>query len=299
MVCTLTVLMNQARAVYADAARGTALERFLRHFRSDVAAELTSHVGERADAMIDNLEVLDVGELVLVRESIGAVWQRDHEHGRCTELVAINGEIDRFIAEAARRAPSSVPPELLSAISHDLRNPLGTIVLGATLLETKLSGDDRLLRSVEMIRRSAGKLEGLLDDVLDVAKLQSGSLELDRKLVSLRDVIDCAIDGNRAAAEEKRVSVSVAGVGGELVWCDRERLSGVIETLIENALRTSRQGDEITVRAASNGHVRLLIHPVRTVGRLDHFVVNGVIAAHGGELCFEDSTVTITLPVES
>lgn len=299
MVCTVTPLMNQARVVYAEPPRGSALDRFLRHFRSDVSTELQSHVGERADAMLDHLEAIDVGDLVLVRESIGAVWQRAHEHGRCSELVAINSELDRMIAEAARHAPNNVPPELLSAISHDLRNPLGTIVLGATLLETKLSGDDRLLRSVEMIRRSAGRLESLLDDVLDVAKLQSGSLELERKLVSVRDVVECAVDGNRAAAEEKHVGLAVDGINGELVWCDRERLSDAIETLIASAIKTSREGEKIAVTGASNGHVRLLIHPVRNVGRLDHFVANGVIAAHGGELGFDDTTVTITLPAES
>lgn len=249
--------------------------------------------------MLEHLEALDVNALSIVRESITAVWQRGHEHGRVGELVAINSEIDHLIAGAARRTPASVPPELLSAISHDLRNPLGTIVLGASLLESKLVGDDRMLRSVEMIRRSATKLESLLDDVLDVAKLQTGSLELERHVVRLRDLVENAVDANRAAADEKRVEIHVNGIDSELVCCDRERVTDAIETLIANAIRTGRAGECIAISGETNGHVRIAINPVRTLGRLDHFVANGVIAAHGGELCFEDSTVTITLPVET
>jgi hypothetical protein len=55
--------MNQARVVYADAARGSALERFLRHFRSDVVAELETHIGDRAVEAVENLESLEVREL--------------------------------------------------------------------------------------------------------------------------------------------------------------------------------------------------------------------------------------------
>jgi len=249
--------------------------------------------------MLDDLGVLDVRELALVRESIGAVWSRNHEHGRCSELVAINTEVDHLIIDATQRSPN-VPPELLQAISHDLRNPLGTITLGATLLETKLLGDDRLMRSVQMIRRSADKLECLLDDVLDVAKLQNGSLELDRQVVRASDLVGSAVEANRQEAAEKRVElVCDADLDGELVSCDRDRISDAIEAVIANAIRTSREGERIEVTGAANGHVRLMINPVHRLGRLDHFVANGVIAAHGGELCFEDSTVTITLPVES
>jgi predicted PP-loop superfamily ATPase len=105
--------MNQARVVYADAARGSALERFLRHFRSDVVAELETHIGDRAVEAVENLEALEVRELSFVRESIGAVWQRCHDHGRCNELIAINVELDQQVAAAARCTNTSITPELL------------------------------------------------------------------------------------------------------------------------------------------------------------------------------------------
>jgi signal transduction histidine kinase len=292
--------MNQARVVYADAARGSALQRFLRHFRSDVVAELETHIGDRAQGALENLETLDVRELSFVRESIGVVWQRCHDHGRCNELVAINVELDHLVAEAARCKTTSVSPELLSAISHDLRNPLGTITLGATLLQSKLAEDERMLRSVHMIHRSASRLEAVLDDVLDVARLQQGSLELDCEVIRAGEIVDQAIDANRDAADEKLVEVVADGnLDGALVWADRERVSDALETVIASAIRASRQGERIAVTGTANGEIKLQIAPVRTLGRLDHFLANGVIATHGGELSFEDSTVTITLPLES
>ena len=292
--------MNQARVVYADAARGSALERFLRHFRSDVVAELETHIGDRAEGALENLDALDVRDLSLLRESIGAVWQRCHDHGRCSELISINVELDHLVAAAARCTSSSVSPELLSAISHDLRNPLGTITLGATLLQSKLADDERLLRSIHMIHRSASRLEQVLDDVLDVARLQQGSLELDCEVIRAREIVNHAIDANRDAAEEKLVEVVADGdLDGALVWADRERVSDALETVIASAIRASRQGERIAVTGTANGEIKLQIAPVRTLGRLDHFVANGVIATHGGELSFEDSTVTITLPLES
>lgn len=292
--------MNQARVVYEDAARGSALERFLRHFRSDVVAELETHLGDRARGALEDLEALDVRELSLVRESIGAVWQRCHDHGRCNELIAINVELDHLVAAAARCKSTSISPELLSAISHDLRNPLGTITLGATLLQSKLADDDRMLRSVHMIHRSASRLEAVLDDVLDVARLQQGSLALDCEVLRAREIVERAIDANRGAADAKLVEVVADGdLDGALVWADRERVSDALETVIASAIRASRQGERIAVTGSANGEMKLHIAPVRTFGRLDHFVANGVIATHGGELSFEDSTVTITLPLES
>lgn len=292
--------MNQARVVYADAARSSALERFLRHFRSDVVAELQTHMGDRAERALNELEDLDVRDLSLVRESIGAVWQRCHDHGRCNELISINVEIDHLVAAAAHCNGSNVSPELLSAISHDLRNPLGTIMLGATLLQSKLAADERMLRSVHMIHRSASRLESVLDDVLDVARLQTGSLELDREVMGANEIIANAIDANRGAADEKLVEVIADGdLDGALVWADRERVCDALETVIASAIRASKQGERIAVTGTANGEIKLQIAPVRTFGRLDHFVANGVIATHGGELSFEDSTVTITLPLES
>lgn len=300
MVCTIPHLMNQARVVYAAAGRSSALERFLRHFRSDVVAELQTHIGDRADAALDNLEQLDVRDLSRVRESIGAVWQRCHDdHSRCSELIAINVELDHLV-DAAARSNACVSPELLSAISHDLRNPLGTITLGATLLQSKLADDERMLRSVHMIHRSASRLEAVLDDVLEVARLQTGSLELDREVVRAGELVGNAIDANRDAADEKLVEVVVDGdLDGALMWADRERVCDALETVIASAIRASKQGERIAVKGSANGEIKLEIAPVRTFGRLDHFVANGVIATHGGELSFEDSTVTITLPLES
>lgn len=276
------------------------MERFLGHFRSDVVAELETHIGDRAGEALENLESLDVRDLSFLRESIGAVWQRCHDHGRCTELVAMNIEIDHLVDAAARCKTSTVTPELLSAISHDLRNPLGTITLGATLLQSKLADDERMLRSVHMIHRSASRLEAVLDDVLDVARLQQGSLELDCEVIRAREIVNHAIDANRDAADEKLVEVVADGdLDGALVWADRERVSDALETVIASAIRACRQGERIAVTGTANGEIKLQIAPVRTLGRLDHFVANGVIATHGGELSFEDSMVTITLPLES
>jgi hypothetical protein len=96
--------------------------------------------------------------------------------------------------------------------------------------------------------------------------------------------------------------VVVVGVGfvvGVVVWGVGVRVSDALETVIASAIRASRQGERIAVTGTANGEIKLQIAPVRTLGRLDHFLANGVIATHGGELSFEDSTVTITLPLES
>ena len=292
--------MNQARVVYADAARSSALERFLRHFRSDVVAELQTHIGDRADEALENLEQLEVRELSLVRESVGAVWQRVHDNGRCNELIAINVEIDHLVAAAARCNSSNVSPELLSAISHDLRNPLGTITLGATLLQSKLAGDDRMLRSVHMIHRSAARLEAVLDDVLDVARLQQGSLELDREVIRAREIVNHAIDANRDAADEKLVEVVADGdLDGALVWADRERVSDALETVIASAIRASKQGERIAVTGTANGEIKLQIATSSYVWQARPLRREWRDRDTWGELSFEDSMVTITLPLES
>jgi hypothetical protein len=118
--------------------------------------------------------------------------------------------------------------------------------------------------------------------------------------VRAREVVSTAIDANRVSAYVMLVEVVMfCDLDGALLWADRERVCDALETVIASAIRASKQGERIAVRGSANGEIKLEIAPVRTLGRLDHFVANGVIATHGGELSFEDSMVTITLPLES
>jgi PAS domain S-box-containing protein len=145
--------------------------------------------------------------------------------------------------------------DVLAVVSHDLRSPLGSVELSATILLGQLAADNRARRHLELIHRSCTRMEHLINDLLDTASIRAGRLHLNIQPESADAVLAEALDLHLPIAEERGIRlVRESSVAGIDIACDRHRVLQVFGNLIGNAIKFCRSGDTITIGARSDGH---------------------------------------------
>ena len=139
--------------------------------------------------------------------------------------------------------------EVLGIVAHDLRNPLHSIMVNAQIAQQQ-AGDTE---GVDLIRRAATRMTHIINDLLDVARFDAGTLEIDRAQVLVADLVAEAERAHRTLVEAQGLELRLA-VAAELppVWADTERVAQVFENLIANAMKFTTSGT-ITIGASSRG----------------------------------------------
>jgi two-component system, sensor histidine kinase len=184
-------------------------------------------------------------------EQLRAHEHREHERTleeerRRWDEEALRRKVEEM-AEADRRKD-----EFLAVLGHELRNPLSAIVLGCDMLSRKLasaSGPDQgLIRTLDRIDRQAHHLRRLVDDLLDLARINSGKIELKRASTSVQYIIEQAVATTLPVIEARGHHVNVE-VPSETVtlWADPVRLIQVVANLLHNAARYTKEGGSISV----------------------------------------------------
>jgi signal transduction histidine kinase/ActR/RegA family two-component response regulator len=169
---------------------------------------------------------------------------------------------ERAVAETATRAKS----DFLANVSHEMRTPMNAVLGVADILaETPLSTEQR--RHVDVLRRAGNTLALLINDLLDMSKIEAGRLELDPQPFALEALLDEQFAMLEIRAQEKGVRL-VRHVDLDVpayVVGDRERLAQVLTNLLDNALKFTSQGAvELTV--SRTGEPELLRFSVRDSG---------------------------------
>lgn len=161
------------------------------------------------------------------------------------------------VAEAANRSKS----EFLSRMSHELRTPLTAILGFGQLLEASdLSESDQ--EAVEYIVKAGNHLMGLINDVLDFSRIESGKLLLSMEPVAVSDLLKEVLSLMQGFATERRVQLSrEVPVGCGFVQADMQRLKQVLLNLISNAIKYNQVGGRVSFSCdRSNGRARLGVH---------------------------------------
>jgi len=146
-------------------------------------------------------------------------------------------------AEHANRAKS----EFLSNMSHDIRTPMNAIV-GMTAIATANIDDSKQVQNcLKKITLSSKHLLGLINDVLDMSKIESGKMTLNLDQVSLREVVDgiVSICQPQVKAKKQQFDVFIHDISTENVLCDSVRLNQVLLNLLSNAIKFTPEGGEI------------------------------------------------------
>jgi PAS domain S-box-containing protein len=165
---------------------------------------------------------------------------------------ALNRErVARADADAARaeaERASEAKDEFLAMLAHELRNPLGVIATAAAVLDGTDQTDPRHSRSRAAIRRQTDHLARLLDDLLDVARITRGQIQLQQTPLDLRGVIELSVESQRHRIDAKRqdllASVPDAPV---VVMGDSVRLQQVFGNLLNNASKYSGVGGRVSI----------------------------------------------------
>lgn len=152
-------------------------------------------------------------------------------------------ERDRERAESANRAKDL----FLSTLSHELRNPLNSILGWAQMLRMGEVEPDRLAHALEVIERNAQTQAALVDDILDLSRITSGKMRLEITEVDLVQVVEGALEAMRTAAAAKRIALEVRVENTLLLAGDSTRLQQVVWNLLSNAVKFTPPGGRIEV----------------------------------------------------
>jgi len=160
-----------------------------------------------------------------------------------------NGRLYREVQEADRRKN-----DFLSMLAHELRNPLAPIRNGIHILRVIDSSDPQVRETREMMSRQVQHLVRLVDDLLDLSRINRGKIRLQTEPVSLADVLTRAVETCRPLIAERQHRLSVAAPPAPLrVQGDAVRLTQVVGNLLNNAAKYTPQGGEIWLSAAREG----------------------------------------------
>jgi signal transduction histidine kinase len=217
-------------------------------------------------------------------------------------------------AEASLREAVRDRDEVLAVVSHDLRNPVGTIFSAASLLLTLNPSPEKRREHLLAVKRSAERINRLIQDLLDMARLEAGALPVHPGPFDAGRLLDEVLEGHRGKAEERQITLQLR-VPPRIPepWGDRHRVVQVLTNLVENALRETPPMGEINIGveedAAGDG-LRFSvsdtgpgIRPEDQERLFDRFwqvsrkdkggaglglsIVKGIVEAHGGRVWVE------------
>jgi PAS domain S-box-containing protein len=285
------------------------------NLQSVIAVPLSAHgkvLGAIALVSATPSRVYDAGDLRLAEELA-------HRAALSIE----NAELYR----KARRA-SQARDDVLGVVAHDLRSPLGTILMQASLLKGQGAKPERGPRPpAEAIERAATRMNRLIQDLLDVTSMEAGHLSIEQtRIPAARVIADCVeAQTPLASSAALELRLDVAPNLGE-VFADRDRLLQALENLVGNAVKFTSPGGCITIGAAPGDgevlfwvadtgtgieaenlpHVFDRFWQARKAGRLGAGlglpIAKGIIEAHGGRIWVESqvcvgSRFFFTLPL--
>jgi len=151
----------------------------------------------------------------------------------------------KLAAEEASRSKS----EFLSNMSHDIRTPMNAIVGMTAIALANLRDTNRVESSLKKIALSSKHLLGLINDVLDMSKIESGKMVLNVELVSLRDIMESIVSivQPQIKAKQQKFDILIYNITSENVLCDSVRLNQVLLNLLSNAIKFTPEGGSIQV----------------------------------------------------
>ncbi|QQQ17960.1 PAS-domain containing protein [Brevundimonas vitis] len=177
--------------------------------------------------------------------------------------VTARRELEQALAqrEAALKESQALKREFVGSVSYELRTPLTTIVGYSELLETLGDLPERSRQHAGAIRVAASQLARSIDDVLDMAQIDAGEMELSLGDVHLNDLLTQAGDRIRARVEGRGATLAITIPAGLApIRADGRRLGQVVDHLLENAARAVSEGGHVAlIAAAGAGEVRIRV----------------------------------------
>jgi signal transduction histidine kinase len=238
--------------------------------------------------------------------------------------------VDNAVLYREAQAAVQARDDMLSVVSHDLGNPLSAIRIGTSLLLRGIPPEEREHGGwfhLESIRQSTEQMERLINDLLDVKRLEAGKVKLERRPTPVEPLLRSVHDTFAQLASQRGLNLICAAPDIlPPVWADRQRILQVLSNLIGNSLKFTPSGGRIGLDAvAGTGEVIFRVSDTGQGIAPDHLphvferfwqsrregkqglglglaICKGIVEAHGGRIWVESenglgTTVGFTLPV--
>ena len=152
------------------------------------------------------------------------------------------------------RTADAAKDVFLATLAHELRNPLAPISNSLALLRRTSNVEAVLPQTLDVMQRQTAHLTRLVDDLLDLARINSGKIDLRREVVDLRNVLRTAIEASQPVID-RRAHAFVVELAGGAAWVDGDavRLAQVFSNLLNNAAKYTPAGGRIELRMAMQG----------------------------------------------
>ncbi len=171
-----------------------------------------------------------------------------------TDRHRIAEERERLLDQQRRqmgrlRELDAMKDDLMAMASHELRSPIGVIRSYAEMLAEAPGLPEEYRAFIEVIDRKSDHLQNLVDDLLDLARLDAGRVGVDARMLWLTGLVRQAVDEHRAAAAAKRITLAAELPHRLHVHADPVRLRQVMDNLLSNAIKYTPEGGRVTVTA--------------------------------------------------
>lgn len=194
-------------------------------------------------------------------EIIGAVMI----HKNITDWIKLEKETDKLV-EDLRKADRN-RNAFLNMLSHELRNPLASIMISLDLMDKLIPGGQRNYKALEIAKRQGKQLTNLVDDLLDVTRISQNKITLKKETVELNELINKAVQDYRQQLVDKNVTLEVKLTPPLFLKADSFRITQVIGNLLHNAGKFTRDNDLVTVTVSTDTNSNEAVITVQDTGR--------------------------------
>ncbi len=197
-------------------------------------------------APIKSAEGALLGVIMVFRD----ITERHHAERERVQLIEAE-RLARRHAEEANRAKD----EFLAMVSHELRTPLNAVLGWTDMLRSGTLAADRRDRAIEAVYSNAMRQTRLIDELLDLARIRSGKLQMERSALDLPALLRSAVDVIQPAADGKRIRLTVDAAGApQAFYGDQARLQQVLANLLSNAIKFTPEGGVVGISLQRTGN---------------------------------------------
>ncbi len=178
-----------------------------------------------------------------------AVPLRDHE-GAVIGATLVLQDVTRV------RGIEELRDDLVATVAHELKSPLTSLRMAVHLCVEEAAGPLTATQTdlLHTARQDCERIQSIIDDILDLARIQSGRMELRREPLTGEDLVSAVVETHRPAALGRAIALSAEALpGGATVLGDRERLELALGNFVTNAIRHTPDGGRITVSCSAEG----------------------------------------------
>ena len=157
----------------------------------------------------------------------------------------------KAIIKSVREANEAIKQkqDFISNVSHDIRTPMDSIIGFTELAKKNLNNPEKLADSLQKISHASGHLLNLVNEVLDMSKIDSGKYAVEEEMCSIHQIIDnvCQIMQHEIDQKRLKIETDYSMLDEDVLFCDKLRLNQILLNLVSNAVKYSYEGGKISV----------------------------------------------------